>query len=148
MILVSEERFKGQVLSLLPADWASRHDGSERELLGSGGHIATAFKHQGEDFGGAVDVGVVASHGLFGSIDKGACSIGVQDRQCVTSSVALLGHLLLRSSRSDARGADTEQTSNRDRCRNPAAVITHLYATPDPRFSIGLRIGHQCRRGL
>ena len=39
--------------------------------------------------------------------------IRMQDRQCVTSSFALFGHLLLRSSRSDVRGADTEQTPNR-----------------------------------
>src|ERR1700755_944945 len=75
-------------------------------------------------------------------------SVGMQDRQCVTSSLALLGHLLLRSCRSDARGADTEQTPNRDRRRKPTAVITRLYATPDPRFSVGLQTGHQCRRGL
>src|ERR1039458_7939641 len=74
--------------------------------------------------------------------------IRMQDRQRITSSLALLGHLLLRSCRSNARGADTEQTPNRDRCRKPAAVITRLYATPDPRFSVGLQTGHQCRRGL
>jgi hypothetical protein len=45
--------------------------------------------------------------------------------------------LLLRSCRSDARGADTEQTPNRDRRRKPTNVITHLYATPDPRFRPG-----------
>src|ERR1700735_705382 len=72
----------------------------------------------------------------------------MKDRQCVTSSLALLGHLLLRSCRSDARGAGTEQTPNRDRRRKPANVITRLYATPDPRFSVGLGTGHQCRRGL
>jgi hypothetical protein len=72
----------------------------------------------------------------------------MKDWQCVTSSLALLGHLLLRSCRSDARGADTDQTPNRDRRRKPANVITRLYATPDPRFTVGLRTGHQCRRGL
>src|ERR1700691_5968379 len=76
------------------------------------------------------------------------CGIPMQDRQRVTSSLILLGHLLLRSCRSDARGADTEQTPNRDRCRKPAAVITRLYATPDPRLSVALQTGHQCRRGL
>ena len=75
-------------------------------------------------------------------------SIRMQDWQRVTSSLALLGHLLLQYCRSDARGADTEQTPNRDRRRKPAAVITRLYATPDPRFSVGLQTGHQCRRGL
>src|SRR5450631_3172531 len=70
-----------------------------------------------------------------------AGSIWVQNRQCVTSSFALLGHLLLRSCRSNARGADTEQTPNRDRRRKPAAVITRLYATPGPRLSVGLQTG-------
>jgi hypothetical protein len=63
--------------------------------------------------------------------------IRMQDRQCVTSSFALPGHLLLRQCRSDARSADTKQTPNRDRRRKPANVITHLYATPDPRFRPG-----------
>src|ERR1017187_4846851 len=70
-----------------------------------------------------------------------AGSVRMQDRKRVASSLALLGHLLLRSCRSDARGADTEQTPNRDRRRKPAAVITRLYATPDPRFSVGLKPG-------
>jgi hypothetical protein len=65
-------------------------------------------------------------------------SIWMQNRQRVTSSLVLLGHLLLRLCRSNARGADTEQTPNRDRRRKPAAVITRLYATPDPRLSLGL----------
>jgi hypothetical protein len=72
----------------------------------------------------------------------------VQDRQRVASSFALPGHLLLRSCRSHARGADTEQTPNRDRRRKLTNVITRLYATPDPRFSVGLQTEHQCRRGL
>jgi hypothetical protein len=63
-------------------------------------------------------------------------SIRMQDRQCVISSLALLGHLLLQSCRSNALGADTEQTPNRDRRRKPAAVITRLYAIPDPRVSV------------
>jgi hypothetical protein len=42
--------------------------------------------------------------------DINASSFWVQDWQCVTSSFALLGHLLLRLRRSDARGADSEQT--------------------------------------
>ena len=42
---------------------------------------------------------------------------------------------------------DSEQTPNRDR-REPTNVITCLYATPDPRLSVGLPTGHQCRRGL
>ena len=84
----------------------------------------------------------------FAGANINASSIWMKDWQCVTSSLALLGHLLLRSCRSDARGADTDQTPNRDRRRKPANVITRLYATPDPRFSVGLQIEHQCRRGL
>lgn len=84
----------------------------------------------------------------FAGANINARSIWMKDWQCVTSSLALLGHLLLRSCRSDARGAGTEQTPNRDRRRKPANVITRLYATPDPRFSVGLGTGHQCRRGL
>src|SRR5579859_360039 len=79
-------------------------------------------------------------------IDAGR--VRMQYQQSVASSLALLGHLLLRGCRSDARGAETEQTPNRDRCREPASVITRLYATPDPRFSAGLHTEHQCRRGL
>jgi hypothetical protein len=100
-----------------------------------------------------------AAHGLWVSVSAHsdillagayvyAGSVRMQDRKRVASSLALLGHLLLRSCRSDARGAGTEQTPNRDRRRRPAAVITRLYATPDPRFSDGLQIEHQCRRGL
>ena len=71
-------------------------------------------------------------------VEPGIVRIRMQDRQRVASSFALLGHSLLRSCRSDARGADTEQTLNRDRRRKPTDVITRLYATPDPRFSAGL----------
>jgi hypothetical protein len=77
----------------------------------------------------------------FAGANVNASSIWMKDWQCVTSSLALLGHLLLRSCRSDARGADSEQTPNRDRRRKPANVITRLYATQTHAFRSGLEPG-------
>jgi hypothetical protein len=77
-----------------------------------------------------------------------AGSIRVQYRQCVTSSLALLGHLLLRSCRSDARGADTEQTPNRDRRRN-RRTSSHVCTQPQTHalrsgFEPGTNVGAGC----
>jgi hypothetical protein len=71
----------------------------------------------------------------------------MQDRQLVTTSLAFLGHLTLRLSRSDARGADTEQAPPRDRYGKPTDVITSLNRTRSS-FSLGFKIEHQCPRGL
>src|SRR5271157_5355868 len=75
-------------------------------------------------------------------------SIWMQDRQRITSSLALLGHLLLRSCRSNARGADTEQTPNRDRRRKPAAS-SHVCTQPQTHafrsgFKPGTNVGAGC----
>src|SRR5882757_4607215 len=78
-----------------------------------------------------------------------AGSIWVQNRQCVTSSFALLGHLLLRSCRSNARGADTEQTPNRDRRRKASSrhhtsvrkPQTHAFRSG---FKPGTNVGAGC----
>src|SRR5271166_3448700 len=65
--------------------------------------------------------------------------IRMQYRQCVASPVALSGHLLLRSCRSDARGANTQSKLLIEIVVGIDNFITRLYATPDPRLSVGLK---------
>jgi hypothetical protein len=75
----------------------------------------------------------VSAHGdvQLAGANINASSIRMQDRQRITSSLTLLGHLLLRSCRSDARGADTEQTPNRDRRRKTGS--RHHTSVRNPR---------------
>lgn len=55
--------------------------------------------------------------------------VWMQYRQSVASCLALLGHLPLRGCHSDTWGAETEQSPNRDRCRNRPAS-SHVFTQP------------------